>query len=86
MPALLLKGLCRFCEELDIGDLYRIYMTARRDGVDYNLAANPADFEVTPKEAFDQEYMKHLFDRGYQMAKHGYPWQKQPPGIEKPSS
>ena len=33
-------------------------------------------------EAFDPEYMRKLFDRGYQLGLEGYPWEKAPPGIE----
>jgi predicted patatin/cPLA2 family phospholipase len=67
-----------------IGDLYRIYLGAQRDGMDYNLAFIPSDFEEKPKEVFDPEYMGKLFDLGYQMAKNGYPWEKAPPGFEPP--
>jgi predicted patatin/cPLA2 family phospholipase len=67
-----------------IGDLYRIYLGAQRDGIDYNLAFIPSDFEEKPKEVFDPEYMGKLFDLGYQMAKNGYPWEKAPPGFEPP--
>ena len=66
-----------------IGDLYRVYISASRDGIDYNLASIPADFDKTPKESFDPDYMTELFELGYRMAAHGYPWQKQPPGMEK---
>jgi predicted patatin/cPLA2 family phospholipase len=65
-----------------IGDLYRIFLSAQRDGMDYNLAFIPSDFDEKPKEAFDPEYMSKLFDLGYRMAKSGYPWQKAPPGFE----
>ncbi len=67
-----------------IGDLYRIYLGAQRDGIDYNLAFIPSDFEEKPKEAFDPVYMGKLFDLGYQMAQNGYPWEKAPPGFEPP--
>jgi hypothetical protein len=67
-----------------IGDLYRIYLGARRDGMDYNLAFIPSDFEEKSKEAFDPDYMSKLFDLGYRMAKNGYPWEKVPPGFEPP--
>jgi predicted patatin/cPLA2 family phospholipase len=67
-----------------IGDLYRIYLGAQRDGMDYNVAFIPSDFEEKPKEEFDPEYMGKLFDLGYQMAKDGYPWEKAPPGYEPP--
>jgi hypothetical protein len=61
-----------------IGDLYRIYLGAQRNGMDYNLSFIPSDFEEKPKEAFDPEYMSKLFDLGYRMAKNGYPWEKAP--------
>lgn len=64
-----------------IGDLYRIYLTAQQDGVDYNLAYIPASFNVPKKEDFDTAYMRQLFDVGYNMAAKGYPWQKAPPGL-----
>jgi predicted patatin/cPLA2 family phospholipase len=67
-----------------IGDLYRIYIGAQRDGIDYNLAFIPSDFEEKPKETFDPVYMGKLFDLGYQMAQNGYPWEKAPPGFEPP--
>jgi predicted patatin/cPLA2 family phospholipase len=67
-----------------IGDLYRIYLGAQRDGIDYNLSFIPSDFEEKPKEAFDPEYMSKLFDLGYRMAKNGYPWEKAPPGFVPP--
>ena len=65
-----------------IGDLYRLYLRAQRDGIDYNLAYIPEDFTIKSKELFDPEYMSRLFDLGYRMALDGYSWQKGPPGIE----
>jgi predicted acylesterase/phospholipase RssA len=67
-----------------IGDLYQIYALCKRDGNDFNLAWIPSDFTAEPNEMFDPVYMKKLFDRGYQMALHGYPWQKAPPGFILP--
>lgn len=67
-----------------VGDLYRIYMTAQRDGVDFNLAFIPATFNEQAKEAFDPAYMTKLFDVGYAQATAagGYPWLKAPPGFD----
>ena len=67
-----------------VGDLYRIYLTARRDGMDYNLAYMPSDFTMELKEPFDTAYMNALFERGYEMAVKGYPWAKVPPGFSAP--
>ena len=67
-----------------IGDLYRIYLAAQRDGIDYNLAFIPEDFKMESKEQFDPEYMSRLFDLGFRMAQGGYPWKKAPVGFEPP--
>lgn len=63
------------------GDLNRMYLTAGRDGLDYNLAYIPADFTLVSKSQFDPSYMSQLFARGHAMAATGYPWQKYPPGY-----
>jgi hypothetical protein len=65
-----------------IGDLYRIYQTALKDGMDYNLAYIPDDFDEIPQEQFDPVYMRKLFDIGYELAADGYPWDKLPPHME----
>ncbi len=64
-----------------VGDLYRIYLTAERDGVDFNLAYIPSTFTAKLAEPFDTAYMKELFQVGYDMAVKGYPWEKAPPGF-----
>ena len=64
-----------------IGDLYQIYALCKRDGNDFNLAYIPSDFTEESGEGFDPVYMKKLFERGYQMALDGYPWEKGPPGF-----
>ena len=67
-----------------VGDLYRIFIGARRDGLEFRLASIPDDFNEESKEAFDPEYMKKLYDLGFQMAKAGYPWDTTPPGMAQP--
>jgi hypothetical protein len=67
-----------------MGDLYRIYVTAQRDGIDYNLTYIPATFSTPHNEEFDTAYMRSLYAVGEQAAKAGYRWQKYPPGFEAP--
>jgi predicted acylesterase/phospholipase RssA len=67
-----------------IGDMYRMYFSAQRDGIDYHLAYIPDEFDERPKEMFDPVYMRKLFDLGYQMGKSKFPWHKAPPGFESP--
>jgi predicted patatin/cPLA2 family phospholipase len=68
-------------ETQGIGDLYRLYLLAQKDGLDFNLAYIGTDFTVAHQEDFDQKFMRALFDYGYQLGKKGYPWQKVPPGL-----
>lgn len=65
-----------------IGDLYRMHATARRDGIDYNLAAIPAAFDVKSDGPFDRAYMIPLFALGEKLGRGGYRWLKAPPGLE----
>ena len=67
-----------------IGDLYRIYATTNRDGIDFNLTYIPPSFNVPHTEQFDTNYMRSLYDVGLQAAKVGYQWQKYPPGFDAP--
>ncbi len=67
-----------------VGDLYRIYLTAQRDGLDFNLAYIPAQFNAPHKADFDRDFMRALFETGYDMAAKGYAWDKVPPGYATP--
>jgi hypothetical protein len=69
-----------------MGDLYRIYLTAQRDGLDFHLAYIPRSFTRTLQEPFETAYMKELFDLGYELAVKGYPWAKAPPGLVTPET
>jgi predicted acylesterase/phospholipase RssA len=76
------RSLSTLIKNQGIGDLYRVYSIARLNGVDFNLASIPADFDIHTDEPFDQNYMKALFDRGYEMGSRGYPWVKSPPELQ----
>jgi predicted acylesterase/phospholipase RssA len=64
-----------------LGDLLRIYDKARRDNIDYNLAAIPLSFKTPRPKPFDQAYMQSLFNLAYEQASKGYAWAKIPPGA-----
>ena len=65
-----------------VGDLYRIYSFAKRDGIDFNFIAMPASYEKKSEEPFDREDMNRLFNIGYDMSIKGIKWQKAPWGLE----
>ena len=64
-----------------MGDLFRLFLVSKRDGIEFNLAYIPEDFKDTSTELFDPVFMAKLFDLGYRMGKSGYPWSKKPPGY-----
>lgn len=65
-----------------IGDLYKIYVTTQRDGIDFNLAFIPATFNTPHPDDFDTHYMRELYALGRRSALDGYQWQKTPPGYD----
>ena len=75
------RSLSTLIKNQGIGDLYRIYAIAKLNGIDFNLASIPADFDMQADEPFDQKYMSALFDRGYEMGRRGYPWLKSLPDL-----
>ena len=66
-----------------IGDLYRIYSTTQRDGIDFNLTFIPRTFNTPHLEEFDTNYMRELYALGKEAALSGYKWEKYPPGFER---
>lgn len=67
-----------------VGDVYRIYFAANRDGFDFKLTYIPESFTTPLKEPFETAYMKELFTLGYELAAKGIPWVKEPPGSKAP--
>lgn len=63
-------------------DIYRIYTTTQKDGVDFNLAYIGKDFPAIKHEDFDAAYMRTLFEYGYREGRTGYHWHKAPPILE----
>jgi hypothetical protein len=81
LPEIAERSISSLIRTQGIGDMYRMFLGAKRDGLDYNLAHVPDDFAVKSKEPFDPVYMSALYDLGYRLAKEGYPWSKAPPGT-----
>ena len=66
-----------------IGDLYRIYVAAQRDDIDFNLASIPPSFTMELKTPFETAYMRALYRVGYDLGRRGYDWAKYPPGYRE---
>ena len=66
-----------------IGDLYRIYATTQRDGIDFNLTYIPPTFDTPHRAEFDTQYMRELYATGKSLAQAGAEWEKSPPTFER---
>ena len=64
-----------------IGDLFRLYTIAAKNDFDYFLAHVPNDFKAATNELFDPDYMRPLFQIGYQQGLKGGCWRSTPPGL-----
>ena len=73
------KSISTLIKTQGIGDLYRMYANAQRDGIAFRAVWIPASFTMKEPKPFDPAYMKALFDLGYGMGAKGVPWETQPP-------
>jgi hypothetical protein len=64
-----------------IGDLYQLFVLARRDGIDYNATWIPESFSERPREPFERGYMNRLFQVGRKAIASGAAWSRYPPGF-----
>jgi predicted acylesterase/phospholipase RssA len=62
-----------------MGDINRLYLQALENKVEFNLASIPETFAAKEKELFDLDYMRGLYEAGFQLGRAGYKWQKAPP-------
>ena len=49
------------------------------------MAFIPSTFDVPHVAEFDNDYMRALYDVGYELAAQGFSWMKTPPNFEGPS-
>ena len=75
------RSLATLIKSQGVGDLYKLYLEAQVQRMDFNYGAIPADFSMKSKEFFDLAYMNALFAKGYELGRQGYVWQKVPPGM-----
>jgi hypothetical protein len=79
MASIVSKSISSLIKTQGIGDLYRMYSNAQRDGIAFRAVWVPESFTMKEPQPFDPTYMKALFDLGYKMGRNGIPWSDQPP-------
>jgi len=75
------RSLAGLIRNQGIGDLYRMYYTAQRDGIDFKLTFIPPDYNEESDELFSPVYMSKLFVLGKTMAQSTEPWHSAPPST-----
>jgi hypothetical protein len=79
LASIVSKSISSLIKTQGIGDLYRMYANAQRDGIAFRAIWIPESFTMKEPTPFDPTYMKALFDLGYGMGRNGIPWAEQPP-------
>lgn len=76
------KAIATLIQSQGLGDLYRLFLLCKRDGIDYNVAWIPATFTDRLKEPFEPSYMQKLYEVGRAEMLAGHAWSKLPPGFD----
>lgn len=79
LAAIVGKSISSLIKYQGIGDLYRMYANAQRDGITFRALWIPESFTMKEPKPFDPAYMRALFDLGYDMGRNGVKWAEQPP-------
>ena len=61
--------------------LDRAYVAAKNSGIGFNVATIPPGFKAPSRGAFDPDYMKALFNVGYDQGKSENPFAAEPPAF-----
>ena len=59
----------------------RAYNAAKRSGIAFNIASIPPSFNVPSRGTFDPDYMRALFQTGYDQGKSATPFSNTPPAY-----
>ena len=77
LPAIAAKTIDTLIRNQGVGDAYRIYALADRDGVDVFITWIPRDaVDVESDEVFDPDYMSALFDLAARRTLNGETWKQ----------
>ena len=66
--------------------LERAFMVAKRSNVGFNVASIPPSFNAPSRGPFDPDYMKALFQTGYDLGNSATPFSAEPPAYPKSSA
>jgi predicted acylesterase/phospholipase RssA len=79
--AIMIRAFDTMIKTAAVGDLYRMYAFAQRDGVSFNFVDLPDSYVSQSEEMFDQAEMTRLFEIGKRLARSEKPWANMLPGF-----
>ena len=82
LPSIALRVLDASGRAAVVGDLFRIYNFAQREGAGFHWITIPNDVGMQGDEVFDPVQMQRLYDVGHRIATNGNPWATLPPGRQ----
>jgi len=79
LSSIVIKSMSAVIKAQGVGDLYRMYTSAQREGIRFRAVWIPDSFTLREPAPFDPAFMNALFKLGYDMGRKGVPWAEQPP-------
>ncbi len=77
------RAISTMVKSMALADLYFMYITAKEADMEFNYVSIPEDFSWQSKKEFDTAELNRLYQVGYDMARAGTMWEKQPPHFDQ---
>lgn len=79
LSSIVVKSMSSVIKAQGVGDLYRMYTNAQREGIRFRAVWIPDSFTLREPQPFDPGFMNALFELGYDMGRKGVRWASSPP-------
>jgi hypothetical protein len=79
--SIMIRGISVIVKTLTRVMVQQAYVAAKQGGIPFSLATIPTTFDVPARGAFDTEYMKALFNVGFEQGKNGSAFVSEPPAA-----
>lgn len=77
------RAISTMIKTMSMASLYFMYTAAKAADVEFNYIGIPKSFAWQSKKEFDTAELNRLYQVGYDMAKAGLKWQKEPPHFDQ---
>ena len=77
------RAISTMIKSMSLTSLYVMYVATKASNMEYNYIGIPEDFVWQSDKEFDTTELNRLYQIGYDMAKAGLEWQKEPPHFDQ---